>query len=90
MKRGVAQRQPTEAYTIDRTHRKNYPVEEKPDRTKLGPGCVDMLTSWWHKFGKNGEAKPRMIKLLVVSIRPRRAVIMIEELLLEHRSDDRY
>jgi hypothetical protein len=55
----------------------------------LGPGCVDMLASLWHKFEKNGEAKPRMIKLLVASIRPRRAVIMIEERLLEHKSDDR-
>jgi hypothetical protein len=64
-------------------------VEEKSDRTKLGPDCVDMLASWWHKFEKNGEAKPRMIKLLVASIRPRRAVIMIEERLLEHKSDDR-
>jgi hypothetical protein len=82
-------RQLTEAYTIDQTHQKNYPVVEKSDRTTLGAGCVDMLASLWHKFEKNGEAKPRMIKLLLASIRPRRAVIMIEERLLKHKSDDK-
>jgi hypothetical protein len=63
-------RQLTEACTTDQTHRKNYPVVEKSDRTKLRPDCVDMLASLWHKFEKNGEAKLRMIKLLVASIRP--------------------
>jgi ABC-type antimicrobial peptide transport system ATPase subunit len=29
----------------------------------------------WHKFGKNGEAKSRMIKMFVSSIRPRSARI---------------
>jgi len=48
-----------------------------------------MLVGLWHKFEKNGEAKPRMIKLFVASIRPMSAGIMIEEWLLEHKSDDR-
>jgi len=48
-----------------------------------------MLASLWHKFEKSGEAKTRMIKLFVASIRPRSARIMIEERLLEHKSDDR-
>lgn len=65
----------TEAYTIDQIHRKNYPVVEKFDRTKLGPDCVDMLAGLWHKFGKNGEAKSRMIKMFVSSIRSRGARI---------------
>jgi ABC-type antimicrobial peptide transport system ATPase subunit len=47
-----------------------------------------MLAGLWHKSEKNGEAKPRMIKLFVASIRPRSARIMIEERLLEHNSDD--
>jgi hypothetical protein len=68
-------RQLTEAYTIYQTHRKNYPVVEKSDRTKLGPGCVDMLADLWHKFGKNGEARSRMIKMFVSSIRPKGARI---------------
>ncbi len=69
----------TEAYTIDPTHRKNYPVVEKSDRIKLGPDGVDMLAGLWHKSEKNGEAKPRMIKLFVASIRSMSAGIMIEE-----------
>jgi len=68
-------RQLTEAYTIYQTHRKNYPVVEKSDRIKLGPDGVDMLAGLWHKFGKNGEAKSRMIKMFVSSIRPRSARI---------------
>jgi hypothetical protein len=65
----------TEACTIDQTHRKNYPVVEKSDRTKLGPDCIDKLAGLWCKFGKNGEAKSRMIKVFVSSIRPKGARI---------------
>lgn len=50
---------------------------KKSDRIKLGPSGVDMLAGLWRKFGKNGEAKSRMIKMFVSSIRPRSAKIRL-------------